>query len=183
MTFKFACPHCGQRIAAALEDVGTAGGCPACRRDFVVPAPPDTGPKTIAVPLTVKATAPPVAVVTAPAPEAPTVTKRGAAIVALLLSILPGFNLVALGLAIYAVVRSDRPGRSGERGLAVAAVTVASLLVIPVNLGLPAAFVGFASFKHPSMQMPSFTVGKPASPVPAKPPLPPPPSKPESPPN
>jgi hypothetical protein len=141
MSFKFACPHCGQRISAATEDVGTTGGCPSCGNQFVVPAPSDSGPKTEAVPSTVRARA-----VTRPdsgapekAPEVPAVTKRGLAFFALFLSIFPGFNLVALGMAIAAVVRSDRPGRRGERGAAVLAVTVASLLVIPVNLLLPLA--------------------------------------------
>jgi hypothetical protein len=41
MTFKFPCPHCGQRIAATLEDCGTEGFCPTCANTFTVPDAPD----------------------------------------------------------------------------------------------------------------------------------------------
>jgi hypothetical protein len=144
MNFKFACPNCGQRIGATLEDVGTVGGCPSCQQQFTVPAPTapvlaDSGPKTEAIPATVRASAlsAPRVAVAARQPPVETVTKRGLAIFALILSIFPAFNLIALGLAIYAVVRSDRPGRAGERGVAVAAVAIASLLVLPLNIMAP----------------------------------------------
>jgi hypothetical protein len=150
MSFKFACPHCGQRIGANEEDVGTVGGCPSCLRKFTVPASANAGPKTEAVPATVRAVAAKVAVAATARPAAvASVTKRGLSILALLLSILPGLNLIALGLAIFAVIRSDRPGRRGERGLAVAAVTVASLLVIPMDLLLPLVAFQFMAFKRP----------------------------------
>ena len=40
--FKFACPHCGQRLAVTTDDVGTAANCPNCEALLEVPAPPDT---------------------------------------------------------------------------------------------------------------------------------------------
>jgi hypothetical protein len=120
MNFKFPCPHCGQRIGAAPEDVGTLGGCPRCQRQFVVPEPPDAAPAAMAeIPAE---------------PNVPHITHRGASIVAILLSIIPALNLFALVLAIYAIVRSERPGRRGERGFAIAAVVIASVLLVPVNV-------------------------------------------------
>ncbi len=41
MTFKFSCPHCGQRIAATSEDAGTEGICSTCQNTFTVPEPPE----------------------------------------------------------------------------------------------------------------------------------------------
>lgn len=38
--FKFACPHCGQRLAVTTADVGTAANCPNCEALLEVPAPP-----------------------------------------------------------------------------------------------------------------------------------------------
>ena len=38
--FKFACPHCGQRLAVTTAEVGTAADCPNCGTPLVVPAPP-----------------------------------------------------------------------------------------------------------------------------------------------
>jgi len=117
MNFKVACPHCGQRIGAAEADIGTLGGCPRCEQQFVVPAPEAPAPLEAAPPaveIAPELVAEEVAI--PPAPEVEPVTKRGAAIGALVLSILPVLNLVGLGLAIYAVVRSDRPGRSGDAG-------------------------------------------------------------------
>jgi len=167
MSFKFACPHCGQRIGANEADVGTVGGCPSCQQKFVVPSPADSGPKTEAVPPTVRAVAPKVAVAAAARPAVAAVTKRGMAILALVLSILPGLNLIALGLAIFAIIRSDRPGRSGERGVAVAAVTVASLLVIPMNLLIPLTAYQFMAF-HRSPTTPARVSATPAPPTPPK---------------
>jgi hypothetical protein len=153
MSFKFACPHCGQRIGAALEDVGTLGGCPSCQRQFVVPEAPEPEPVVVAVE-------------TEPKPEVEPITRRGMAILAMVLSIFPVINLVALGLAIYAIVRSDRPGRHGERGLAIAAVVVAGLLLIPINFaGVLAAATG-AKYK-PVVNVPDFAAS-PRSPSPAK---------------
>jgi hypothetical protein len=37
--FKFHCPHCGQRIEAALKYVGSQKECPTCGNSFVVPLP------------------------------------------------------------------------------------------------------------------------------------------------
>ncbi len=120
MKFKFPCPHCGQRIGAASEDVGTLGGCPSCQRQFVVPEPPEAAPAAVAeIPVE---------------QDVPHITHRGVSIVAIILSIFPALNLFALALAIYAIVRSERPGRRGERGLAIAAVVIASVLLVPVNL-------------------------------------------------
>ena len=38
--FKFACPHCGQRLAVTTAEVGTAANCPNCETLIEVPAPP-----------------------------------------------------------------------------------------------------------------------------------------------
>lgn len=43
MNFKFECPNCGQHIAAAPQDAGTVGTCPACSSQFTVPDAPPTG--------------------------------------------------------------------------------------------------------------------------------------------
>jgi hypothetical protein len=37
--FKFACPHCGQRLAVSTEQVGTTENCPNCAAPLTVPAP------------------------------------------------------------------------------------------------------------------------------------------------
>jgi hypothetical protein len=37
--FKFACPHCGQRIAVTTADIGSVANCPACAAPIEVPAP------------------------------------------------------------------------------------------------------------------------------------------------
>jgi hypothetical protein len=37
--FKFHCPHCGQRIEAALKYVGSQKECPTCGNSFIVPVP------------------------------------------------------------------------------------------------------------------------------------------------
>ena len=39
-TFKFACPHCGQRLAVTTADIGTTANCPNCEALLEVPAPP-----------------------------------------------------------------------------------------------------------------------------------------------
>ena len=39
--FKFACPHCGQRLAVTTAEVGTTANCPNCETLLEVPAPPD----------------------------------------------------------------------------------------------------------------------------------------------
>ena len=36
-TFKFECPHCGQRISAVCEDSGTEALCPSCTKSITVP--------------------------------------------------------------------------------------------------------------------------------------------------
>jgi DNA-directed RNA polymerase subunit RPC12/RpoP len=46
--FKFACPSCGQRIAATDEYVGQYINCPACQKEIVVPANPAT-PSSLAI--------------------------------------------------------------------------------------------------------------------------------------
>ncbi|HEY3899351.1 MAG TPA: hypothetical protein VGM54_12090 [Chthoniobacter sp.] len=169
MNFKFACPNCGQRIGATLEDVGTIGGCPSCQQQFTVPAPADSGPTTETVPSTVKVAA--LSAATRPRPTVETVTKRGLAIFALILSIFPVFNLIALALAIYAVVRSDRPGRAGERGIAVTAVTIASLLVLPLNIMVPLGTYFLYVAKRQSMTLTTSgheTISTHPSPTPAK---------------
>lgn len=38
-TFKFACPHCGQRLAVTTADIGTTANCPNCAAPIQVPAP------------------------------------------------------------------------------------------------------------------------------------------------
>ncbi len=38
--FKFACPHCGQRLAVTTAEVGTVADCPNCQTPIEVPAPP-----------------------------------------------------------------------------------------------------------------------------------------------
>lgn len=35
--FKFACPHCGQRVSATTDQSATEASCPACNEMFVVP--------------------------------------------------------------------------------------------------------------------------------------------------
>ena len=40
MQFKFACPHCDQRISADVKDAGVHGTCPTCSATFQVPNPP-----------------------------------------------------------------------------------------------------------------------------------------------
>jgi hypothetical protein len=170
MSFKFACPHCGQRISATPEDVGTAGGCPSCQQEFTVPSPPApvvVEQKTAVLAPTIRAAA--VARFAAPTaePEVPSVTKRGLGVFALLLSILPVLNFAGLGMAIFAVVRSDRPGRSGERGVAVTAVTIASLLLWPVNAGAVGAVMLLSMSHRPK---PVVTVQK-ATPSPRATPL------------
>jgi len=39
ITFKFACPHCGQRLAVTTADVGTSAECPNCATPLTVPDP------------------------------------------------------------------------------------------------------------------------------------------------
>ncbi len=38
--FRFACPHCGQRIQCDATNRGTQISCPACRKTLTIPAPP-----------------------------------------------------------------------------------------------------------------------------------------------
>ena len=38
--FKFACPHCGQRLAVTTAEVGASANCPNCDTLLEVPAPP-----------------------------------------------------------------------------------------------------------------------------------------------
>jgi hypothetical protein len=40
ITFKFACPQCGQRLAVTSADVGTTASCPNCATPLTVPSPP-----------------------------------------------------------------------------------------------------------------------------------------------
>lgn len=135
MSFKFACPHCGQRISAAEEDAGTFGGCPACERQFRVPNLGLATPSFLTPRLPVKA--PPwqdmkrATKKEAAAPE----PRNGLPFLALILSIFPALNLAGLLLAITAVVRADRGGHHGERGLAIGALVVCGLLILPVNIG------------------------------------------------
>ncbi len=42
--FKFACPHCGQRLAVTTAEVGTTANCPNCETLIEVPAPPNDIP-------------------------------------------------------------------------------------------------------------------------------------------
>ncbi len=39
MKHKFECPHCAQRISATPDLFGTIRSCPACEKNFTVPAP------------------------------------------------------------------------------------------------------------------------------------------------
>ena len=39
VVFKFACPHCGQRLAVTTAEVGTVANCPNCETPIEVPAP------------------------------------------------------------------------------------------------------------------------------------------------
>lgn len=138
MSFKFACPHCGQRIGATDEDIGTIGGCPSCGEQFRVPNPPPPGPTFLTPPPQRALTAPPW--VNEPRlkyADDNDVAKprRGLPILALILSVFPILDLVGLMLGILAVVRSDRKGRQNERGLAVCALVVCGVLLLPVNLG------------------------------------------------
>ncbi len=38
--FKVQCPHCQRRLKVKSEAGGDVVGCPVCRKDFMVPAPP-----------------------------------------------------------------------------------------------------------------------------------------------
>ena len=44
VVFKFACPHCGQRLAVTTAEVGTVADCPNCATPIEVPAPPLDNP-------------------------------------------------------------------------------------------------------------------------------------------
>jgi hypothetical protein len=59
--FKFACPNCGQRIAATDEYAGHQINCPVCQASIVVPDPPaaPAAPSSIATPLAPGAPPPP----------------------------------------------------------------------------------------------------------------------------
>jgi hypothetical protein len=37
--FKFACPHCGQRLAVTTADVGSTADCPNCAAPLTIPEP------------------------------------------------------------------------------------------------------------------------------------------------
>lgn len=50
MMYKFECPFCSQRISTTIENAGTIGVCPACHREFEVPAPPPERP-TVTAPI------------------------------------------------------------------------------------------------------------------------------------
>jgi hypothetical protein len=135
MSFKFACPHCGQRIGAADEDAGTLGSCPSCGREFLVPSP-EPPRHTFLTPREPIQAPPWQDVVRLKKEEEEAVVKppRALSIFALLLSVLPVLNIVGLVLGILAVVRSDKEGRQGGRGLAVCALVLCGVLFIPVNV-------------------------------------------------
>ncbi|HSI12663.1 MAG TPA: DUF4190 domain-containing protein [Chthoniobacter sp.] len=176
MSFKFSCPHCGQRIGAADEDIGTIGGCPACGEQFKVPEPPPPGP-TFLTPPPQRAHAQTAAPwVNPPRLENDELKpRRGLSILALVFSIFPGLNIVGLLLGIVAVVRSDRDGHHGERGLAICALVACGVLLVPVNIGgylaagpvLHIRMPGMVEFK-PVHDIPDFVVDEPLT----KPPTP-----------
>ncbi len=164
MSFKFACPHCGQRISAADEDIGTIGGCPSCGEQFRVPNPPPPGPTFLTPPPQRALTAPPW--VNEPRlkyedDNEVAKPRRGLSILALILSIFPILDLVGLMLGILAVVRSDRNGRHGERGLAVCALVVCGVLLLPVNIG---GYLAAGPVLH--LRMPGMVQFKPVHDVP-----------------
>ncbi len=39
MSFKFRCPHCGQKMEAEEDSAGCRAECPVCEKEFVVPRP------------------------------------------------------------------------------------------------------------------------------------------------
>jgi len=134
MSFKFACPHCGQRISADDEDAGTPGGCPTCGRHFKVPNRELASPTFLTPRQPVKAPPwqdmkPSIKKEAAPEP------RNGLPYTALILSFFPAINLVGLLLAIVSVVRADKDGHSGERGPAIGALVVCGILLLPVNIG------------------------------------------------
>ena len=45
VVFKFACPHCGQRLAVTTAEVGTVADCPNCATPLEVPTPPLDNPQ------------------------------------------------------------------------------------------------------------------------------------------
>jgi hypothetical protein len=133
MSFKFACPHCGQRIGAADEDAGTLGACPSCGREFLVPSadPPMHTFLTPREPIQ----APPWQEAVRLKKEVIVVKpRRGLSIFALLLSILPVLNIAGFVCGIIAVVRSDNEGRQDGRLLAICAMVLCGVLLIPVNV-------------------------------------------------
>lgn len=42
---KFRCPHCGQKLCGASEDVGADAECPSCGKEFRLEAPREDGVK------------------------------------------------------------------------------------------------------------------------------------------
>ncbi len=39
VSFKFACPHCGQRLGVTTADIGSSAECPSCQAALIIPAP------------------------------------------------------------------------------------------------------------------------------------------------
>lgn len=135
MSFKFACPHCGQRIGAAEEDAGTLGGCPSCGREFLVPSPEPPSPTFLTPREPIQAPPWQDAVrLKKEEEEAIVKPRRALSISALLLSIFPVLNIAGFVLGIMAVVRSDRDGGQGGRGLAICGMVLCGVLFIPVNV-------------------------------------------------
>jgi hypothetical protein len=59
MTFKFACPACGQRVSATEDFIGTQAACPTCGASFIVEAPADDVAMAAAGPPALPAQPPP----------------------------------------------------------------------------------------------------------------------------
>lgn len=134
MSFKFACPHCGQRIGAAEEDVGTLGGCPSCGREFLVPSPQPPTPTFLTPREPIQAPPWQDAVrLKKEEQEAVVKPRRALSISALFLSIFPVLNIAGFVLGIMAVIRSGRDGQGG-RGLAICGMVLCGVLFIPVNV-------------------------------------------------
>jgi hypothetical protein len=87
--------------------------------------------------------------------------RRGLSVLALVLSIFPVLNLIGFAMGIVALVRSDRDGRRGERGLAVCASVVCGLLILPVNIS---AYFAAGPFLH--LRMPGMVEFKPVHDIP-----------------
>jgi DNA-directed RNA polymerase subunit RPC12/RpoP len=131
--FKFACPGCGQRIAASDDYVGQQINCPACRAPIVVPsnpAAPAAPPPTPSIAIKAPPGMP-------PPPAPPKVTKLGVAGT----NVPPGHSSIPVptpeqqGSAIYRAHLANKPKKSYTGAIvgSVAVVLVAVSVLLNWN--------------------------------------------------